>query len=145
MGSPVERRRLAKRLWRPGLLITILLAAISTSQSSVNSTLHPSVGSDPLRNWRLQRADKSESDIEKYATAEVQPAYPETAQKYRIEGIVKVQVAVNRDGKVTRASFIKGHTVFRSASLDAARQWQFKSPDDNDMEGTITFVFKLKS
>jgi len=89
--------------------------------------------------------DGNQTDIERYATAEVQPAYPETAQKYRIEGTVKVQVAVNREGKVIRAAFIQGHTVFRSVSLDAAKQWQFRSPNNTDMEGTITFVFKLKS
>jgi len=145
MRSPIERRGVLKGFWRPSLLMTILLAAVSPSQSSVNTAFRPIVGSDPLRNSRLQRAERNETDIEKYATAEVQPAYPETAQKYKIEGTVKVQVVVNRDGKVTKAEFVRGHTVFRAVSLDAAKQWQFRSPDNVDMEGTITFIFKLKS
>jgi len=144
MRSPVHRRALGKS-WRAFLLTAILLTAVSPSKSSVNTEFHPIAGNDPLRGWRLTRVDGNQTDIERYATAEVQPAYPETAQKYRIEGTVKVQVAVNREGKVIRAAFIQGHTVFRSVSLDAAKQWQFRSPNNTDMEGTITFVFKLKS
>src|SRR5215467_15051559 len=144
MRSPVHRRAPGKS-WRAFLLTAILLTAVSPSKSSVNTEFHPIAGNDPLRGWRLTRVDGNVTDIERFATAEVQPAYPETAQKYRIEGIVKVRVQVNRDGRVTRAAFLQGHTVFRSVSLEAARQWQFKSPDNNDMEGTITFTFKLKS
>jgi TonB family protein len=93
----------------------------------------------------LTRIDGNQADLEQYATAQVQPAYPEAAQKYRIEGVVKVQVAVNRDGKVTKAEFLRGHSVFKLVSLEAAKQWQFKPPDNRDIEGIITFTFKLKS
>ena len=145
MMSLIQSNRSGKKVWQAGLLVTIVLAAVSPSRSSVTTDFGPIRRSDPLRGWRLTRFDGNEADIERFATAQVQPAYPETAQKYRIEGIVKVQVQVNRDGKVSRAAFLQGHTVFRSVSLEAARQWQFKSPDNNDMEGTITFTFKLKS
>lgn len=84
-------------------------------------------------------------NIEKYATAQVQPSYPPTAQKYRIEGTVTIQVVVNRDGKVVKAEFLRGHTVFRSVSLDTAKQWQFSTPNSSNLEGTIDFTFKLKS
>ena len=143
--SLIQTNRSRKKVWRMGLLITIVLAAVSPSRSSVNTDFDPIRGRDPLRGWRLIRFDGNENDIERFATAEVQPPYPETAQKYRIEGTVKVRVQVNRDGKVIKVAFLQGHTVFRSVSLEAARQWQFKTPDNNDMEGTITFTFKLKS
>ncbi|HEV8487178.1 MAG TPA: TonB family protein [Blastocatellia bacterium] len=84
-------------------------------------------------------------NIEKYATAQVQPPYPPTAQKYRIEGTVTIQVEVSRDGKVVKAEFVRGHTVFRSVSLDTAKQWQFSTPNSANLEGTIDFTFKLKS
>jgi hypothetical protein len=40
---------------------------------------------------------------------------------------------------------VRGHTVFRSVSLDTAKQWQFSTPNSANLEGTIDFTFKLKS
>jgi TonB family protein len=83
-------------------------------------------------------------NIEKYAVNEVHPAYPPLAEKYRIEGQVTVNVQVDPNGKVTKAEFLKGHSIFRAVSLDAAKQWQFKPPDHTALEGTINFSFKLR-
>lgn len=127
------------------MVVMIMLAATSASRSSANAVFHPTGGNDSTLGWRLSRIEGNQTDIEKYATTQVQPAYPETAQKYRIEGIVKVQVVVNPDGKVTKAEFVRGHGVFKAVSLEAAKQWLFRSPDNVEMEGTITFTFKLKS
>src|SRR5437868_2725267 len=82
-----------------------------------------------------------EVNIEKHAVKRVLPVYPTLAQRYRIEGVVIVQVAVGKDGKVTKAEFVRGQNIFRSVSLDAAKRWEFKS--DGALEGTIHFTFKL--
>jgi TonB family protein len=84
-----------------------------------------------------------ERNIEKIAISRVQPSYPPNAQKYRIQGVVTVQVNVGSDGKVTKAEFIRGNNLFRSVSLDAAKRWEFKLPGENSLEGTIRFTFKL--
>lgn len=86
-----------------------------------------------------------EKNIENFAVKRVQPAYPPLAQKYRIEGTVVVQVSVTGDGKVTKAEFIRGHNIFRSVSLDAAKRWEFKSPGEGGLQGTVRFVFKLNN
>jgi TonB family protein len=86
-----------------------------------------------------------ERNIEKIAIKRVQPAYPPNAQKYKIEGVVTVQVSVNSEGKVTKAEFVRGHNLFRSVSLDAAKRWEFKLSGENSLEGTIRFTFKLSS
>ena len=83
-----------------------------------------------------------ERNIEQYATAQIQPSYPTAAQKYRIEGTVTVEVSVAKDGKVAKAQFLRGHTIFRAVSLEAAKQWQFEAKDSN-LEGTINFTFRL--
>ncbi len=85
-----------------------------------------------------------DKNIERYAVNQVQPPYPVLAQRYRIEGIVTVQVHVDGEGKVRKAEFVKGHSIFRSVSLDAARQWQFRPPDGAGLEGAINFAFKLR-
>jgi TonB family protein len=86
-----------------------------------------------------------ERNIERNAVTRVQPAYPPNAQKYRIEGIVTVGVTVNSEGKVSKAEFIRGHNLFRSVSLDAAKRWEFKLSGENSLAGTIRFTFKLNN
>ena len=88
-------------------------------------------------------AGDEERNIEKQAIKRVQPAYPPLAQKYRIEGTVVVEVSVSKDGKVQSAEFVRGHNIFRSVSLDAAKRWEFKPPGESALQGTITFTFKL--
>jgi TonB family protein len=96
-------------------------------------------------NERLVVGFDDERNIEKIAISRVQPSYPPNAQKYKIEGVVTVQVNVGSDGKVTKAEFIRGNNLFRSVSLDAAKRWEFKLPGENSLEGTIRFTFKLNS
>src|SRR5262249_22918623 len=99
-------------------------------------------GDDVFTMWSpVFRLD--DRNIEEYATSQVRPLYPLAAQRYRIEGVVTVKVTVDKNGKVVKAEFVRGHSVFRSVSLDAAKQWQFNSPNNGELEGTINFTFKL--
>ena len=84
----------------------------------------------------------SSDDIEQYAVKRVQPDYPMLAQKHKIEGIVIMELKVSSDGKVTDAQFVNGHNVFRSVSIEAAKQWEFKRGKGE--EGIIRFTFKLR-
>ncbi|MCI0486074.1 MAG: TonB family protein [Blastocatellia bacterium] len=93
--------------------------------------------------YRLATTDNEERNIEKQAVKRVQPPYPSLAQKYKIEGVVTVQVTVGGDGKVEKAEFVRGHNVFRSVSLDAAKRWEFRLSGEKTLEGTIRFIFKL--
>jgi TonB family protein len=97
--------------------------------------------SHPFRAIGIIGGDE-EIDIEKFAVKKVQPAYPAAAEKYRISGTVTVQISVAPDGKVMQAEMVRGSTVFRAVSLDAAKRWLFKPPTDQGLRGTIRFVFK---
>ena len=88
-------------------------------------------------------ANNDERNIEKMAVKRVQPPYPALAQKYKIEGMVTVHLTVGDNGKVTKAEFVRGHNIFRSVSLDAAKRWEFKTSGEKSLEGTIRFSFKL--
>ena len=121
-----------------------LLLAISVVALSFAASRHRARSDDVVSIWSPAFGGGGERNIERYATSQVQPPYPVAAERYRIEGTVTVQVTVNKDGKVVRAEFVRGHTVFRSVSLDAAKQWQFQSPDNAGLEGEINFSFKLK-
>jgi TonB family protein len=85
-----------------------------------------------------------ERNIEQYAVKRVQPSYPPLAQKQRIEGNVVIQVSVAASGKVTNAEFLRGNNIFRAVSIEAAKRWEFKTPNGDSLEGTIRFAFKLE-
>jgi TonB family protein len=112
---------------RLALLSVIVLATIAPGTHESNA--------DPI----------GDDNIEKFAVKRVQPPYPPLAQKYKIEGLVVVQVTVERDGKVGKAEFVSGNSLFRSVSLDAAKRWEFKRPEGDSLQGTIHFKFKLDS
>ena len=81
-------------------------------------------------------------DIEQFAVKRVQPDYPMLAQKHKIEGIVIVDLKVSGDGKVTDVQFVNGHNVFKTVSIEAAKQWEFKKGKGES--GIIKFTFKLR-
>ena len=81
-------------------------------------------------------------DIEQFAVKRVQPDYPMLAQKHKIEGIVIMDLKVSSDGKVTDAQFVNGHNVFKTVSIEAAKQWEFKKGKGES--GIIKFTFKLR-
>lgn len=93
--------------------------------------------------WSPTTSGDEERNIEKLAVKRVQPTYPTLAQKYKIEGPVTIELTVGKDGKVQTAEFVRGHNIFRSVSLDAAKRWEFRPPGDGPLQGTIKFNFKL--
>ena len=126
-----HKRNWAGRLTRLSAVISLalLLPAGHLTQPATART-----------NWAANWAE--DHNIEKHAIKRVLPVYPPMAQRYRIEGVVVVEVSVGKDGKVTKAEFVRGQNIFRSVSLDAAKRWEFKSTADT-LEGTINFTFKL--
>jgi TonB family protein len=115
-----------KRIYLAALLILVACAALQPATGRTTE----GVGAD-------------DENIEKLAVKRVQPTYPPSAQRYKIEGIVTVHVTVDKSGKVDKAEFVRGHNIFRSVSLDAAKRWEFKRPDSETLGGTINFTFKL--
>lgn len=76
-----------------------------------------------------------------------QPAYPSTAKAVRAQGEVRVQVTINKAGRVVTAQAVSGHPLLRSAAVDAAREWRFTptllSGTPVHVTGTIIFNFTL--
>ena len=120
--------------------LAVILAALTLQPAQPNTAKGDSVHNMWLNGVRFVE----DRNIEKYAVNQVQPPYPVLAQKYRIEGIVTVEVRVDHEGRVAKADFVRGHSIFRSVSLEAARQWQFHAPPNNSLEGTINFSFRLR-
>lgn len=56
----------------------------------------------------------------------VKPKYPESAKKAGIKGTVRLQIIVDRDGRVIEVKPLEGDPELAQAASDAVRQWRFK-------------------
>ncbi|MBI3450093.1 MAG: TonB family protein [Acidobacteria bacterium] len=78
----------------------------------------------------------------------VEPEYPEGARQAGEEGMVVVEVVVDRSGEVAAARVVKGNPFFDDAALAAVRQWRFRPAMDGGrpvkMVGTVTVDFRMK-
>ena len=57
--------------------------------------------------------------------SKVSPIYPEIAKRMKITGVVKLEVAVDPDGKVSDVKTLSGNNMLASAAQDAVRKWRF--------------------
>jgi protein TonB len=77
----------------------------------------------------------------------VQPEYPAEAREKRIEGNVKLQVIVRRDGTVTVQNVVEGDPALSPAAIEAVRQWRCEPWQLNgqpiELQTTIDVVFLL--
>jgi protein TonB len=54
------------------------------------------------------------------------PTYPELAKKSGIEGNVRLEALINRDGTIKGLTTISGHPLLVPAALDAVKQWVYQ-------------------
>jgi TonB family protein len=81
-------------------------------------------------------------------TKKVMPHYPPEAKNVRAQGTVQVEITVSESGKVIEAKAISGHELLRDATVEAAKQWEFKPTEDSGApvtrQGVLTFSFALQ-
>jgi periplasmic protein TonB len=56
----------------------------------------------------------------------VKPEYPKSAKKAGIRGTVRLQIIVDRDGRVIEVKPLEGDPQLAQAASDAVRQWRYK-------------------
>ncbi len=92
-------------------------------------------------------ARKSEIALEQEAIKKVEPVFPPIAKAARASGEVKVEVTIDKDGKVVSARALSGHPLLRDSALAAAQQWKFRpimvSGKPAKFSGILTFNFVL--
>jgi TonB family protein len=57
----------------------------------------------------------------------VQPVYPEVAKRMRVEGVVKLSVTVDAEGKVLDVKTVSGNHMLSIAAEDSVRRWKFEA------------------
>lgn len=56
----------------------------------------------------------------------VDPVYPELARQARIQGVVRFNVIIGRDGSILNFQLVSGHPLLVEAARQAANQWVYK-------------------
>jgi TonB family protein len=75
------------------------------------------------------------------------PAYPSLAQTAGMQGVVKLQVRVTRDGRVEVVKLLEGEPMLADAAMSTVKQWRAKPGSVNgkpvEVTSTVTFNFQL--
>jgi TonB family protein len=86
-------------------------------------------------------------DFRNRLTSSPHPTYPELAQRVGIQGVVKLQVRVLKDGRVEVVKLLQGEPALADAAITAVKQWRGKPAWINGKQvevlSTVTFNFQL--
>ena len=70
---------------------------------------------------------KVDKDIQQAKlVTKVNPGYPALAKQARLQGVVKLQVQIGKDGAVQNIQTISGHPLLVPAAIEAVRQWVYQ-------------------
>jgi TonB family protein len=72
----------------------------------------------------------------------IPPVYPEIARRLRVTGVVKLEVTVAADGKVSDVKTISGNHTLSVAAEEAVRKWKFASGSSESTEA-VAINFEL--
>ena len=79
----------------------------------------------------------------------VQPVYPPLAKQARIQGTVRLQAIIAKNGAVVELQVLSGHPLLQQAALDAVRQWRYQptllNQEPVEVVTTIDVIFTLSS
>jgi periplasmic protein TonB len=82
-----------------------------------------------------------------FATQRVNPVYPPQAKVLRMTGVVKVEVTVDEEGKVTEVQNTSGPSMLQRSAVEALKKWKFKpfTRDGQPVKATgfVNFNFNL--
>lgn len=150
-----QMERLNKRLTENGF------EAASFSKSAGQAWLVPletpsssDVKTDWLESWLTSLEIKfrggvteAPEDFQKRLVNFPKPSYPALAQRAGLQGFVKLQVRVKKDGSVEVQKLLEGEPALADAAIAAVKLWRAKpaSIDGKPVEviSTVTFNFQL--
>jgi len=57
---------------------------------------------------------------------QIRPVYPPLAKQARIQGTVRLQAVIARDGRIQNLQLTSGHPLLVPAAMEAVRQWRYR-------------------
>jgi len=87
-------------------------------------------------------------DFQKRLVNSPKPSYPALAQRAGLQGYVKLQVRVKKDGSVEVQKLLEGEPALADAAIAAVKTWRAKPASMNgkpvEVISTVTFNFQLR-
>lgn len=78
---------------------------------------------------------------------QLRPIYPPLAKQARIQGVVRLEAIINRQGLIENLRVVSGHPLLIQSALDAVRQWRYQptllNGEPVEVVTTIDVVFTL--
>jgi TonB family protein len=114
----------------------------------------PEVKGDWLENWLgdLERwvnggLREDPEDFQKRILSAPHPAYPALAQRAGVQGVVRLQVRITKNGSVEVQKLLEGEPVLADAAIAAVKRWRAKpawiNGKQTEVISTVTFNFQL--
>jgi TonB family protein len=72
------------------------------------------------------------------------PTFPRLGQRARIEGTVKVGIAVDEAGAVVKATAISGHQLLQAVAAENAKTWHFAPVNGKTSVLLITYEHRIE-
>jgi len=114
-----------------------------TGEASLNIT----PPAPPVRPPQERPVWKGEAVQEALLVNRVVPVYPEIARQMRIEGTVRLQAVIRRDGAVQSLEILSGQPMLAKAAVAAVREWRYRPTllrdEPVEVETFITVIFTL--
>lgn len=115
------------------LLCGLLAAPLAPAQTQASA---PQVTSSQVQPVTIQIGRKVKSNPP--------PDYPELARKLKIQGMARVLVTVNADGKVAGVKDLGGSPVLVAALSDAVKKWKYE-PAERETQVEVRYEFVQKN
>lgn len=149
------RREISPDLALPAPLTTVAIRTPEPPpQPEPPSSVEPPAGwtgswLDILELKLLGGIREDADDFQKRITYAPRPGYPEIARRAGVQGIVRLQIVLNQDGRVEVQKILEGDPSLADAAISAVKQWRGKpvrlDGKKVDVISTVTFNFQLTS
>ena len=74
---------------------------------------------------------------------DVKPVYPQLARAARIQGTVRIEAIIARDGTIRDARVVSGHPLLIAAAIDAVRQWRYRATVLNGVSVEVALALEV--
>jgi periplasmic protein TonB len=95
----------------------------------------------------LQTLNVSQGVSQGLLLKKIQPTYPPTALRMRIEGAVQLMATISKNGNISAVKILSGDPQLARAAADAVKQWKYKPYQLNgepvEIQTPVTVNFKL--
>ena len=85
---------------------------------------------------------------EQLVKKKVPPHYPDAARAQHVEGVVLLQVDIDREGIVEKVVLISGHPLLAPAAIEAVQEWRYKpfklNGEPFPIETQVLITFSLR-